>query len=228
MRVGAVAIDGATPGEVAPLAVLEGTLDDPPRAQRVAAVAEDLLRARGYARAKVRVSRVRGCGIELHVVVDRGPKFKIADIAFVGADEPPPPSALADALGTINAVGGAYLADRMRRALDRVVHRMHDAGWLDATIDPPVATYDDHTGAVHLAIAVHQGTRFRIGSVVAHGGGRAARAAVIEALGLRGGDWYDAAAVRAGVERARRELDRRIELHVTTEVDHIDVEATVR
>lgn len=227
-RVGKVTIEGATAAEVAPLAVLDGTLDDPPRTQRVAEVAAQLLRARGYSRAKVAVQRVHGCGVELRVAVERGPRFRIAELAFVGAPEPLPASAVADALGTINAVGGAYIEDRLRRALDHLAHRLHDAGWLDAAIDPPVATYDERAGTVRIAIAVHAGSRYRIGSVVARGAGAAARAAVIDALGLRGGEYYDAAALRAGIARARRSLDRRIELRLIPADAHIDLEATVR
>jgi hypothetical protein len=52
---------------------------------------------------------------------------------------------------------------------------------------------------------------------------------VIEALGLRGGDWYDGAAVRRAVSRARRELAEHIDLRVQVASDDksIDVEAIV-
>jgi hypothetical protein len=223
-RVGQVTVEGAAAAEVAPLAVLEGTLDDPPRAARVAEVAAELLRARGFARATIAVARARGCGVELHVAVARGPRYRIIELVFPGAPEPPSGAALADALGTVNSVGGAYLEDRMRRALEHLSRRYRDAGWLDAEIDPPIASYDDRAGTVRVTIPIRAGKRFKIGSIVAHGAG-AER--VLDALGVRGGDWYDASAVRAGIARARRELDRRITLKTSTANERIDLEAIV-
>jgi outer membrane protein assembly factor BamA len=223
-RVGRVIVEGAAASEVAPLAVLEGTLDDPPRTARIADVAAELLRARGYSRATVAVTRVHGCGVELHVAVARGPRYRIAELLFAGAPEPPAVDAVADTLGTINAVGGAYLEDRMLRALGHLARRYRDAGWLDVAIEPPVAAYDDRAGTVRVTISIRAGRRFRIGSVTAHGAGAEA---VLSALGLRGGDWYDASRLRDGIARARRELSRRIEVKTTTADDRIDLEAIV-
>ncbi|HUJ59818.1 MAG TPA: POTRA domain-containing protein [Kofleriaceae bacterium] len=230
-RVGRVVIQGADPADVAPLAVLEGTLDDPARTDRITAVATAMLRSRGYARATIQVTRAQGCGVELHVAVDRGPHFRIAGIDFTG-DELPRDEQLAaieDALGTVNTIGGAYVPDRMQRALDALVKRYHDAGWIEAEIAPPRAIYDDLAGLVHITIPVTAGPRYRIGNVVARGGGPTSRAAVIEALGLHGGQWYDGAAVRTGIARARRSLSRRIEMRIEVSSDEpaIDVEAIV-
>lgn len=233
-RVGRVVVDGATPAEVAPLAVLDGTLDDPARSERIAGVATELLRARGYARARIALSRRPGCGVELHVAVDRGPKFRIARIAFAGApaDDLPPSerlAALEDALGQINAVGGAYLEDRMIRALAALTRRYRDAGWLDATIDAPRASFDAAHAEIEVVIPLHAGRRFRIGSIHTRGAGSQTRAAVVDALGLRGGDWYDGSTLRRGIDRARRQLDRRIELRalVDDDRDAIDLIAVV-
>jgi len=68
-----VTITGAPAYDVAPLAVLEGTLDDPARTERIANVAAALLRARGWRHARIAVERRSGCGTELAVAVDRGP-----------------------------------------------------------------------------------------------------------------------------------------------------------
>ncbi|MEO8548829.1 MAG: hypothetical protein ABI678_02605, partial [Kofleriaceae bacterium] len=53
------------------------------------------------------------------------------------------------------------------------------------------------------------------------------RSIAINALGIRGGDWYDASQVKHGIDRARRRLDRRIELRIEVAADHktIDIEA---
>lgn len=227
-----VTVEGAEPWEVAPLAVLEGTLDDPPRAERVTRVATELLQARGYPYARVSLVRLKTCGIEIVANVDRGQRFKISKIDFQADDALPPAenqAAVEDALGTVNAVGGAYVADRMERALDTLVHHYHDMGWVEATIDQPVATYDDQRSEVAIKVAVHPGQRFKIGSVVAVGGQPETRDAVIGAIGFYGGEWYDASALRDGVARARREIDHKIQMNLQIAHDRnvVDVEAVV-
>jgi outer membrane protein assembly factor BamA len=220
--VGKVAIAGAPAREVAPLAVLEGTLDDKARIDRTAEVAVDFLRARGYPYATIHIERRTGCGVELTAVVDRGPHFSIADIELHSDAALPPGNAraaLEDGLGTINAIGGAYVADRMTRALAALVHRYRDAGWLDASADAPRAQWNESAHTVRLAISLHPGRRYKIGKLVA-------RPSVIEALGLKGGDWFEAGTLRSALERARRRLARRlaVTLSVATERAAIDVE----
>ena len=232
-RIGKVTVEGASINDIAPLAVLEGTLDDPDRAQRIAQIASELLQARGYPYARLDVTRHVGCGTELHVAVETGPHFRIASLAFETRDDFPEAErelAVEDALGTVNAVGGAYLADRMKRALVDLQHRYHEAGWIDAAIDAPRATYDDARGEVAVIIPIHAGPRYRIGRVIARGGAPATRAAVVEALGLRGGEWYNAPRVRVGIDRARRTTDHRVELRYEVAADRriVDLEARVR
>jgi outer membrane protein assembly factor BamA len=209
-----VVIDGAPRSAVAPLAVLEGTLDDPPRTERVTAIATEALRTAGYARATLAVTRTLQCGIDLRVAVTLGPRFRIARIDFETTDAFPIGerfAAIEDALGTVNVVGGVYVEDRLIRALEDLRRRYHDAGWLDAAIAAPRATYDAH-GDVSIAIPITPGERFKIGNVTATGGNRTSRVAALEAIGLRGGEWYDGATIRTGLERASRELDRKIDL----------------
>jgi outer membrane protein assembly factor BamA len=221
-RIGKVTIEGAEARDVAPLAVLEGTLDDQARIDRTTQVAADFLRARGYPHATLRVTRGAGCGVELAIAVARGPRYRIADIELHSdATLPPgdPRAALEDGLGTVNAVGGAYVADRMTRALAALVHRYRDAGWLDAAVDAPHADWDDTDHSVRVAIAVHPGRRYKIGRLVA-------RPSVLAALGLKGGDWFEAGTLRSALERARRRLSRElaVTLSVASERAAIDVE----
>jgi hypothetical protein len=56
-RIGRVAIAGGTVEDVPQLAVLEGTLDDAARTERVRLAAIDVLHTRGYPRAYVAVAR---------------------------------------------------------------------------------------------------------------------------------------------------------------------------
>jgi outer membrane protein assembly factor BamA len=229
-RVGSVIVDGGSRDDVPQLAVLAGTLDNPERTERIAAVSTELLRGRGYPRAAVRVSRRRGCGVELVVTVAKGPKFVIGSIAFATNDGFAADARLAaieDALGTVNSVGGAYVPERLTRALEQLTRRYHELGWLEAEIDPPQATFDETTGKVAVSIAVRAGPRFKIGNVSARGGRRMTRAAVIEALGLRGGQYYNAARLREGIVRARREIDDRLQMKMQIAADRIDLEAIV-
>jgi outer membrane protein assembly factor BamA len=229
-RIGKVTVTGGSAADVPQLAVLEGTLDNEERTARVTTLATEMLRAHGYARASVRVARRIGCGVELTVAVDRGPRFRISEIAFQTDDEFPAEARgalIEDELGTVNTVGGAYVADRLSRALALLERRYQELGWLDAKVDAPVPHYDDRHRVVAVTIPIRAGRRFKIGNVVARGGKRATRAAVIEALGLRGGQWYDAARIREGLVRARREVDDRIQMHMAVASDRIDVEALV-
>ena len=221
-RIGKVTIEGASPREVAPLAVLEGTLDDPPRITRTAEVAADFLHARGYPHATIHVTRHAGCGVELAIAVDRGPRYRIADIELHSDATLPPGdarAALEDGLGTVNAIGGAYVEDRLGRALAVLVRRYRDAGWLDAAAGAPHVDWDDSDHTVRLAIDLHPGRRYKIGKLVA-------RPRVIEALGLKNGDWFEAGRLHTALVRARRRLARKLDvtLSVVNERAAIDVE----
>jgi outer membrane protein assembly factor BamA len=228
-RIGQVVVTGAPREAVPQLAVLEGTLDDPERTARVAALAAQHLVARGYPGAGIRVARAAGCGVELRVAVDLGARYRIAEIAFATDDAFPRAARLAaleDALGTVNSVGGIYIEDRMTRALAELERRYQDAGWLDARLGPPRPAYRAD-GTVAITVPVAAGARFRIGSVKATGAGPRTRAAALQSLGLRAGDYYDGAAVRAAIERARRALARRVELRTSITDRQIDLEAVV-
>jgi outer membrane protein assembly factor BamA len=235
-RIGLVTVTGASPQEVPQLAVLEGTLDDPVRTARIAGVARDALRAQGYAGAAIEIARRAGCGVELAVSVALGPRYRIREIAFLTEDGFPAAerfAAVEDALGTVNTVGGVYIAYRMTRALAELERRYRDAGWLEARVGAPRASYEpaatDSSGTIAIEIPVAAGQRFRIASVRARGAGAGARGTVLQSLGLRAGDYYDGPRIRAAIERARHRLARWIELRTRIADDRaeIDLEAIV-
>lgn len=229
-RVGKITVIGGTPADVPQLAVLEGTLDDAARTARIATLSTEMLRARGYAHAHLQVDRREGCGVELIVRVDRGPRYTIDNITFATDDTYPADARLAeieDVLGTVNAIGGAYVADRLARALAQLERCYQDAGWLDAAVGKPAVEFDDVHHTISLTIPVEAGKRFRVGNVVARGGHRSTRAAVLDALGLRGGQWFEGRVVREAIDRARREVGEHVELRVQVAKDRVDVEAIV-
>jgi outer membrane protein assembly factor BamA len=230
-RVGQITVTGAPASAVPQLAVLEGTLDDAERTDRIARVAADGLRAKGYADAAIAVVRRARCRIDLEVAVTLGPRYRIARITFDTNDDFPPAERLAvveDALGTVNTIGGVYIEYRMKRALAELERRYRDAGWLEAQLGAPRTTYDP-AGTVAVRIAVHAGRRFRIGSVRAVGVSRTTREAVLQSLGLHAGDYYDGPRIRWAIERARRRLARWVELRTNVADDRpeIDLEAVV-
>jgi outer membrane protein assembly factor BamA len=225
-RIGEVTVIGAPRDAVPQLAVLEGTVDDPERTARTAQTATGALRTAGYARARIAVARRVGCRIDLDVTVALGARYRIADIAFDTDDEFPGAERLAaieDALGTVNTVGGVYVEYRMTRALAELERRYRDAGWLEARLGPPRATYDPR-GTVTIAIPVVAGRRFRISSVKAVGASPIAREAVLQTLGLRTGDYFDGPSIRTAIERARHKLARWVELRTSVADDRPEIE----
>ena len=227
-RIGAVRVTGATPAQVPALAVLAGTLDDAERTARFIETATDALHMRGYPHARIDVTRRAGCFVDLEVAVTLGQRYRIDKIVFETDDEFPARErlvALEDALGTVNTVGGVYIEYRMQRALETLQRRYRDAGWLDATIEGARPTY--HDDKVTLVIPVSAGPRFRIAKVRVHGD-RQARTALLDELGRHAGEWYDGAAIRTGIERARRKLDRWVELRTSYGFDgEVTIEAVV-
>jgi len=227
-RIGEVTVTGAPAGEVAALAVLRGTIDDPVRTRRVVDAATEGLRWRGYAKATIEVTRRVSCSVELAVAVALGPRFRIARIAFDTDDAFPEATRLAaieDALGTVNTVGGVHIDYRLRRALAALEQRYRDAGWLDARIGAPAADYDGD-GRIELAIPIAAGRRYRIGVIRALGANAATREAVLDELGVAAGAWYDGPSLRRGLDRARRKIDRRVTLRTSVSHDHGEIEVS--
>lgn len=234
-RIGKVDIQGAEDADarhaLAPLAVLEGTLDNPLRAERVASLATEALRTIGYPRAQIALDRGAGCGVELRARVTLGPKFRIAKIQFVTDDKFPAKRRLAlieDALGTVNTVGGVYVADRLDAALAELQKRYRDAGWARAEIATFEADYDDTRGEVSLKIPIKSGQKFKIGRIRAINA-RGVAGELFDALGIEEGQPYDKASLTAGLSRARRRIDHHIRMRavISDETGTIDIEAIV-
>jgi outer membrane protein assembly factor BamA len=228
-RIGEVRVAGAAPALVPGLAVLAGTLDDAERTARFVEAATDALHMRGYPQAAIAIARTAGCFVDLDVAVTLGPRYRIDRIVFDTSDEFPAPerlAALEDALGTVNTVGGVYIEYRLQRALAALERRYRDAGWLDASIERAIPSY--HDDKVTLTIPVSAGPRFRVAKVRVHGSDKRARAAVLAELAKQAGEWYDGPAIRTGIERARRKLDRWVELRTSYAFDgDLVIEAVV-
>jgi hypothetical protein len=81
---------------------------------------------------------------------------------------------------------------------------------------------------VRVAIPIDAGRRYRIGAIRARGANAIAQRTLLEELGLDPGAYYDGPALRRSIERARRKLDRRVELRTSlTDGDEIEIEAEI-
>lgn len=225
-RIGTVTVTGAARAAVPALAVLEGTLDDPARTARVVQAATEALQWRGYARARIEVTRSARCFTDLHVAVTLGLRYRIAAIAFATDDDFPASerlAALEDTLGTVNTIGGVLIEYRLQRALAVLAKRYRDAGWLDVAIGAPATIYAPR-GEVRVTIPIAAGPRYRVGAIRALGGSAAVRRELLAQLGIAPGTWYDGPAIRRALERARRVIDRRVALRASALEDRPEVE----
>jgi outer membrane protein assembly factor BamA len=225
-RVGQVIVTGTSRTAVPALAVLEGTLDDRDRTARIAQSAAESLHWRGYAQAKVDVTRAVGCFTDLHVAVTLGPKYKIAAIAFATTDDFPHAqrlAALEDTLGTVNTIGGVLIEYRLTRALSGLARRYRDAGWLDVEIGAPLTRYASN-GEVRVSIPITAGARYRVSAVRALGANAQVRQRLLAEWGIEPGAWYDATAIRRALERARHSIDRRVKLRAQALEDRHEIE----
>lgn len=230
-RVGAVTVSGAKRGDVPGLVVLEGTLDDAARTWRIAQAATEALHWRGFAQARIDITRSAQCFTDLHVAVKLGPQFRIVSIAFDTSDDFPRAQRLAaieDTLGTVNTIGGVLIEYRLRRALGVLAKRYRDAGWLDVEIGAPVTQYAAN-GEVRVTIPIAAGERYRVGAVRAVGGDASVRQKLLAELGIEPGAWYDGPTIRRALARARQSLDRRVKLRASALEGRrqIDLEAIV-
>ena len=215
-RVGTVTVTGAPRSLVPGLAVLEGTLDARARTARPAAAATEQLRWRGYPHATIAITRRTGCFTDLHVAVKLGDAYRISRIEFVTDDTFPAAdrlAALEDGLGTVNTVGGVHIPYRLQRALAALQRRYRDAGWLDAWIDKPSVTYA--RGEIRIKILVDAGPRYRVGAIRATAASARARAVLLAELGAAAGGWYDESTILTRLDRARRKLERHVELRTS-------------
>ena len=68
---------------------------------------------------------------------------------------------------------------------------------------------------------LHPGRRYRIGTV-------SAQPAVIAALGLRGGEWFDADTLKSALARARRQLARRLAVRVSVAAERAAIDLEIQ
>lgn len=208
---------------------LEGVIDDPVRANRMARRLEDDLRNTGHWRAAVVTRRRPAAGgeVELCVGIATGPRYVIAAIEFPGATAIPAAqnaAELARGDGAINAVGGAYRGDLIGDDLLRLQAAYHDLGYVLVEFEQPRVTVDERQARITIEIPVVQGDRFTMGAIDVTGVD-AARAARYRALvGLAPGAVFSRTALRAGLDRITAAEQHDGKPGAVVPITHLDVE----
>lgn len=194
-------IGGEAYPELASLRALEGTLYDPARVTRIAALAEAALVANGYAHAHVRTTAAGACEATLRVDVDAGPQFRIAELTVAGGALPVERTTFERDLAHVNVVGGVFDATAFASDLATWVERHRARGWVAATASEPEITYDAAHARVSVRAAITPGPRYRFGTLPVDGGDLRARGIAMRLLAPLPGTTYDATAYVAAYDR---------------------------
>ena len=201
-----VRIVGAEHPSVALLRPLEGSIYEPPRLQRLAALAQRRLRAHGFARATVRATAAVTCGLAtVTFAVTPGRRYKLAAFVVEGSALPIGKS-FERALGRANVVGGLLRYEDLVEEAARLIETHKDRGWVEARAPEPVLTYDDARGLVSVRLEVKPGPRYRFGALSVVGGSPQARARVEELLRPLRAANFDREAYRETEWRIRDEM----------------------
>ena len=204
-RVREVVFEGARASQLATFNILEGTLHDPQRLQRLAVAATAWWRQHGYLHAEITAVARPDCdGVTIHVLANLGRRYTLASIAVTGSALP---ASFERELGAVDRVGGVYREDLFEHDLGELVDRHHVAGWLDAHVEAPVMHVDEATGHVTVAAHLIAGARLRFGPLAIEGGTAAQRRLVERDFGDLRGRWYDGDAIDTRYQRLERDLD---------------------
>ena len=201
LRVRAVELEGVTRAQVPTLPVLEGSLDDGARLERMTRGAQGWLRDHGYLHAEVVATRRAECGgIVVHVTGKLGQRYTLARISIHGSGVAIGSGEIESALGRVNAAGGVLQMAGLESTLAAILDRNLDAGFFEATYQPMVIHTNDKSGTVTVDVTFKPGQRYRMGDFQIDGGTPAMRAVALAELGPLRGQWYDARRVRIARE----------------------------
>jgi outer membrane protein assembly factor BamA len=185
-------VDGADQSLLAMLRPLEGSLYEPDRLVRLAALAERRLKAHGYWRATVNATAKVACGLaSVTFAVNPGRKYKLAAFVVDGSELPIGRS-FERALGTANVVGGVLRYEDLVEEANTLLEKHRAHGWIEARRTDPILTYDDARGLVSVRLEYTAGPRYRLGTLAAVGGSTQARARIEALVGPLRDAFYDA------------------------------------
>ncbi len=183
------------------LAMLEGALADMSRVNRLRDHALEQVGEAGYLDATIKVTHTRGdAGEDLCIAVALGRRYLLDRIETTGGRAVDPDvveRTLARQDRRINAVGGIYVAHRLRSALDGLKLAYLDRGYAAVRIGDPVVTIDRRRARVSIQIPIDQGEPYRLGVVTIPW-------SIGATLGLTSGSPLS----QLSVDRARERLER--------------------
>jgi outer membrane protein insertion porin family len=197
---------------------LDSFLDDSTLA-RVSRVVRDMLADKGYPNATVRpvVKELPG-GPKLVSVtfqVGEGARMAIRDVTFIGNrafDDAQLMTALKgnrpEHLLSFATNRGRYDPNQLVEDAERVQDYYRDRGYVDVRVDtaevrPLDTSADGATQWVQLRIPVHEGPRYRVGTLTFEGNTVVQTVALRPLFAIETGDWYSQQRIREAFEKAR-------------------------
>jgi outer membrane protein assembly factor BamA len=210
-RVRAVEIDGVPRDQLAALTILEGTLHDEARLERLAAAATEWWRAHGYLHAEITAQARLDCDahgvragatVVVHVQASLGRRYMLAYLGVTGSALPAPAAIFERDLGAANRVGAPYRESDFVEDLQALAQRHRSAGWLDVDIRDFASHVDEARGVVTASAHVVPGERYKLAPPTITGGTAAQRAVVERELAPLVGRYYDEDAVDDASNRA--------------------------
>jgi outer membrane protein insertion porin family len=186
---------------------------------RVGRVVRDQLAEKGYPNAVVKpaVTALPGgpklVSVTFNIV--EGPRIAIRDVTFLGnhaIDDTLLASAVkwnrAEHLFSFATSRGRYDPARFSEDAERIEDYYRDLGYVEARVDAPEVRELDTSpdGAVRwvqLRVPVHEGVRYRVGTVSFAGNSVVKTEALRTLFKIEAGDWYSQRRIRDGFEKAR-------------------------
>jgi len=201
------------------LALRVDAFTDPGLLARVQSTIRDLLEEKGHLDSRVThtVTALAGSPktVNITFTIDDGPRISLRDVEFLGNrtfDDDVLSRALKTnvprTLITLVSGGGHYLPARFEEDATLVEEFYRDHGYIDARVGQPELrpledSEDRRTRWAQLRVPVHEGRRYRIGTL-AFDGQHLVSADVLRAMfKVKEGDWYSQSAMRAGLDKAR-------------------------
>jgi outer membrane protein insertion porin family len=197
---------------------LDSFLDDGILA-RVSRIVRDMLAEKGHPNATVRpvVKAVAGGPklVGVTFVIDEGARIAIRDVAFVGNrafDDAQLLSTLKwnrpEHLFSFATNRGRYDPNRLAEDAERVEDYYRDHGYVEARVDtaqvrPLDESADGATRWVQLRVPVHEGARYRVGTLTFEGNTVVPSTVLRPLFEMAPADWYSQRRIREGFEKAR-------------------------
>jgi outer membrane protein insertion porin family len=168
---------------------------------------------KGYRSVKVeyRLDPASPMAQDVEYRVEEGPLAVISTLTFTGLSlttDKELRALIPTRGGAINAPGGVYASDEAERAVLLVQAHLYDRGLVESNVAAPALTLSPDGKSLAIAIAVREGSVFRIGKVRFAGDLAADPATYAKLFPLRGGDVFNRSVVVQGLDRIRAMHDK--------------------